>query len=171
MFQGFPKLLNESSCFFSLHQACLKHFELVSVFFDGQQQCSTTIAQAIAASGALGSLTPEEFPNLNSPLLCHTAYDFVLPHHLLIYGRPYGPQRSRPHTARDAGDVDVADGELRFFLGILRILSSRAGRELLIELLPDEIARSDFENGVGYEFGLVFALRESSWAGARAPAR
>ena len=41
----------------------------------------------------------------------------------------------------------------------------------MIELLPDEIARSDFENGVGYEFGLVFALRESSWAGARAPAR
>ena len=35
LFQGFPKLPNESSCFFLLIQACLKHFRLVSVFFDG----------------------------------------------------------------------------------------------------------------------------------------
>ena len=79
--------------------------------------------------------------------------------------------KSRHHTTGGAGDVDAAGADLRFFLANLRILHSRACRELLIELLPDEIARSDFENGVGYEFGLVFALRESSWAGARAPAR
>ena len=41
----------------------------------------------------------------------------------------------------------------------------------MIELLPIEIARLDFENGGAYEFGYLFALRESSWAGALAPAR
>ena len=82
-----------------------------------------------------------------------------------------GHVESRPHTTGGAGDVDAAGADLRFFLWNLRILHSRACRELLIELLPIEIARLDFENGVGYEFGLVFALRESSWAGALAPAR
>ena len=118
LFQGFPKLLDESSCFFPLHQACLKHFRLVSVFFYGQQQCSTRRAQVIAASEESSLSAPEEFPNLNASLLSHTAYDFFLSTHLLIYAKPFGPQRSRPHTAGDAGDVDVAGDRLRFFLGI-----------------------------------------------------
>ena len=105
-------------------------------------------------------------------MLCYTAYDFLLPLHLLIYDEsPYGPQRSRPHTTGYAGDVDAVGAELRFFLGILRIWSSRAGRELSIKLLPSEIARLDFENGKGYEFGKLFGRSESSWAGALAPAR
>ena len=83
----------------------------------------------------------------------------------------YARKYSRPHTAGDAGDVDVADGELRFFLGILRIFASRADQELSNEPPAVEIARLDFENRVRYEFGYLFARRESSWAGALAPAR
>ena len=171
LFQGFPKLLDESSCCFSLHQACLKHFRLVSVFFDGQQSCSTRTVQAIAASRASSSSTREELLSLNAPSFCHTAYDFFLPLRRLIYAKPYEPQTARPHTAGDAGDVGVADSELRFFLGNLRVCSSRAGRELSNEPPAGKIARLDFENGGGYEFGYLFALRESSWAGALAPAR
>ena len=145
LFQGFPKLLDESSCCFSLHQACLKHFRLVSVFFDGQQSCSTRTVQAIAASRASSSSTREELLSLNAPSFCHTAYDFFLPLRRLIYAKPYEPQTARPHTAGDAGDVGVADSELRFFLGNLRVCSSRAGRELSNEPPAGEIVRLDCE--------------------------
>ena len=105
------------------------------------------------------------------PFFVTQPYDYFLPPHLLICARPYGPQRSRPHTARDAGDVDVTDGELRFFLGILRIWASRAGRELSNEPPTGKIVRLDFEIEGADKFGKLFGLRESSWAGARAPAR
>ena len=81
----------------------------------------------IAASEESSLSAPEEFPNLNASLLSHTAYDFFLSTHLLIYARPFGPQRSRPHTAEDAGDVDVAGAEHGVFLGNLGIFVSRAG--------------------------------------------
>ena len=56
-----------------------------------------------------------------------------------------GHSRSRPHTEAEAGDVDVADGELRFFRRNLRICVSRAGQELSIELLLSEIGRLNSE--------------------------
>ena len=132
-------------------------------------------SRSIGRSGSLGPqrsrLHHAHDSSSHTCFRSHTAFNCSLPSHRLCYARPLGPQRYRPHTAGDAGDVDVADGELRFFLRNLRIFASRADRELSNEPLAVEIARLDFENRVRYEFGYLFGGSQSSWAGARAPAR
>ena len=81
------------------------------------------------------------------------------------------PPSCQHHTVGDAGDFGDAGDVLRFFLGDLGIFHSRTGRELSDEPKLVKIARFNFENNSGPSFVTFFSLRQSSWAGAIAPAR
>ena len=81
------------------------------------------------------------------------------------------PQRPRPHTADGAGDVGDAGDVLRIFRGNRRVCASVARQEQSNE--PKFVALHGHISDFGAATGLVTfsGLRESSWAGALAPAR